>query len=503
MASTRTVARNTAFLTVGLMSGRLLSVFVFRKMSATLLPAGVGVANLAIDVAAMLLVVANFGLNTLITREVARDRTLTWPVMRAALQIRLAMSAACYAVLFAYAHFSGFDLLQREALLVMGLSLVLEASAMACDAVLQAHDMVQGQMWGQIASAFAYFGLAMWWLDAGHGVMGVIWANIASRVVRLAVMVPLMLARTGPWLRDPPGRAQAPAARWCSLAALAWPLFLSTTFGQLYYKLDTPLLRAFRDSEAVGVYTLGHRGLDALALAPQLFATALFPALLRAAAVGRADLERMSERSLRYTHLLVLPLTLLCALAAEPITLWLAKGEPAFADSVVVFRIMIWSLPLLAAIPILNRLLLALGRERDFVAIAVVSLAVTLGLNLVVIPRFGYFGASAAVVASFVASTAMHSWALRRAGARVPLLRGLARAAAALALAWLAATSAAQAAAPAWGAGWFALPLRAGWGPTLAVLGLATLLYAPAAWLTRAITRQDLPILASLFRRGA
>ena len=502
MASTRTVAKNTAFLTIGLMSGRLLSVFVFRKMSGALHAEGVGVVNLAIDVAAILLVVANYGLTNLITREIARERRMTLPIMWSALQIRLVLAAFCYLVLIGYAWASGFDLLQRSALLIMGLGIFLEATAMACDAVLQAHDMAQSQMWGQVASAVAYFGFAYWWLDAGYGVMGVIWANVVSKVVRLVVMVPLMLLRTGPWLWRPAGRENVPATDWRGLAKMAWPVFLSTTSGILYAKIDTPLLRAFRDSDAVGVYTLGRRGLDVLAMVPGQFAIALFPVMVRAAAAGPASFERITERSMRYLHLIILPLTLLCTLAAAPLTTWLAKGEVTFADSVVVFRIMAWCLPFMAATQVLNRMLFTAGRERDFAVIALAPLAVNVGVNLLVIPRWGYLGASWAVCATNAASTFMHWWYVRRAGLRLPLTRSLVHATVALALAWLTATGLTQFVAPRWGATWTALPIAAGTTPTLAVIGLTTLLYLPAMWFTRAVTPEDMPVIASLFRRG-
>lgn len=502
MASTRTVARNTVFLTVGLLSGRLLSVFVFRKMSGTLGAEGVGVANLAIDVASILLVIANYGLGSLITREIARDRRMTLPIMWAALQIRLVLGLVCYVMLIGYVWASGFGALQRGALLIMGLGILLEATAMACDGVLQAHDMAESQMWGQIASGLAYFALAIWWLDAGFGVMGVIWANVASRVVRLVVMVPLMLLRTGPWERRPAGHAAVPAAHWRSLAALSWPVFLSTTFGILYVKIDTPLLRAFHDSSAVGVYTLGHRGLDVLAMVPAQFATALFPAMVRSAKVGRLEFERISERSLRFLHLIVMPLTLLCALASAPLTMWLAKGENAFSDSVTVFRIVVWGLPFMAAATVLNRMLFTTGHERDFVVIALGSLGVNLGLNLILVPRYGYFGASAAVVASVATSTVMHWWFVRRAGLHLPIMRSLVHASAALGAAWLTAAGLAQLCAPRWGTTWTALPIAAGWGPTLTVIGLTALLYLPAMWFTRALLPQDLPVIISMFRRG-
>ncbi len=502
MNSPRTVARNTLFLTVGLFSGRLLAVFVFRKMAGTLGASGFGVTTLAIDVSAILLLVANFGLGTLITREIAGARVMTLPVMWAALRIRLGMGLVCYAALLVYAWGSGFGALQRDALLVMGLAVFIEASAMACDAVLQAHEMVECQMWGQIASAVAYFALAIWWLDAGFGVMGVVWANVAGRVVRLLVMVPLMLARTGPWIMRPAGVERPPSATLKGLARLGWPFFLSTTFGILYYKIDMPILRAFRDETAVGVYGLGHRALDILAMAPGLFATALFPTMVRIAQGDRAGFERMSERALRYLHLLALPLTLLFTLVAGPVTMWLAEGETGFVDSVIVFRIVVWGLPFLAAANILNRMLITAGRERDFVPIALVSLALNLALNVLLIPRWGYFGCSVAAVATQAASAALHWHYVRRAGLHLPVARSLVNATAALAAAWLAAAALARLAAPGWGTTWTALPIAAGWTPTLTVIALTGALYLPAMLATRALVRADFPVIAQLLRRG-
>ncbi|MBK7672808.1 MAG: flippase [bacterium] len=501
MTSTRTVARNTLYLTIGLFTGRILAIFVYRKMAPILGTDGMGIANLATDVSTILLVIANYGLGTLITREVTRERTMTMPVMWAALKIRLGLASLCFVGLYVYAVVSGFEQLERNALYIMGLGVFIEASAMACDAVLQAHDRVVSQMWGQIASAIAYFGLAWWWLDAGYGLMGVMWANVASRVVRLAVMVPLMLRGTGPWILNPPGRDLVKAAQSRGLLTLAWPIFLASTFGVLYYKIDTPLLRAIMDRDAVAVYTNGHRALDFLSYLPGLFATAMFPTLLRAAK-DEGGMERVSERALRYLHLLVMPVTLLFMLAAEPVTMWLVKGEAGFTDSIRVFRVVIWGMPFIAATSVLNRMLYTAGRERSFVVIALVSLTFNLVVNVLAIPRYGYMGASVAVVASQAVSTLMHWYYIRRAGLQLPIMRSLFNATVALLATWICTSGLAQLLMPRWGTTWLALPIDAGVGPTFTVIGLAVLLYVPAVLLTRALTKADLPVMMSLVKRG-
>lgn len=496
MRASRSVAKNTILLSVGLLAGRFLSVFVWRKMAPILGPGGVGICTLAIDISAIMVTVANFGLGTLITREIGRDRRLTRPVFLVSSRIRLGLGLLCYAALLAYARLSGFSGLQQAALLVMGLAVFLETEAMACDAVLQAHEKVEFQTLGQLASAVVYVGLAFWWLDLGLGVMGIIWANIASRVVRLGVMAPFMAARTGPWLRQVSG---APDVR--AMTRMAWPLFLATTFGVLTYKFDMLLLMAFLGERSVGIYALGHRALDYLVYAPNIFATALFPAMVRYAAASGQDAARLSERALRYMVLAVLPLTFFCMLVAAPLTRWLAGGAEEFADSIVVFRIVVWGMPFQAISLILNRMLITGGHERVFVRIVVVSLAVNLGLNLLLIPRYGYFGSSWAVVASLATGTLQHFYYIWRMGLSVPWRRALGGPALALGAAWLAAVALARTVAPAWGTDWLALPLTAGWGPLLAVTGLTGGLYAAAIAGLRVLTGADLALLRQLARR--
>ena len=193
---------------------------------------------------------------------------------------------------------------------------------------------------------------------------------------------------------------------------------------------------------------------------------------------------------------------LLFALAAEPVTMWLVKGEAGFADSVTVFRIVVWGMPFLAASNVLNRMLYTAGRERSFVVIAMSGLVFNLTANIIVIPKYGYFGASVAVVVSQAFYTVLHWVYIRRAGLKLPVARSIVNTTAAMGAAWLGAAGLAQLAAPGWGTTWVALPVGAGWGPSLAVIGVCALLYGPALWATRAVTKADLPVLRSMAHRG-
>ncbi len=503
MTATRSIAKNTMLLTLGLLMGRALSVPLVHKMTPLLGDEGIGIWGLATDLTAILLVITRFGLDTLLTREVTRSRGMTLPLFWSTLRIRWLVGAVCYLFLIFYVKVSGFGSLKTAAVLVTGVAIFVEATAMACDSVLQAHEKVQYQSLGQIVSAFVYVGLAWWALDQGHGLMGVIWANLASKVVRLTVMAPLMFWKTGPWQWRCPEWAQTgrpePDIRW--LMRLGFPLFLSTTFGIIYNKVDTVMLNALLGDAVAGVYVLGHRALDMMIIVPNIFGTALFPAMARYSFKSSLDAVRLGERSLRFILASMFPLTLFLMFTARPIIGYLSDGTADFDDSVLVLMIVIWGVPLQAGNIIFNRLLITAERERSFITIGLVSMLVNVVLNSLLIPRYSYFGASAATLVSLAVSFAMHVHYLRGTGYLPPLRRAVLGPLAALVLGWLAAVGVLALAAPDWQVSWRGLPLDRGWTPFLVSVLVTAVTYAGATVLLRVVRREDAGLLGQVIKR--
>jgi O-antigen/teichoic acid export membrane protein len=496
--ASRNIAKNTALLTVGVLAGRALGVLVIRKMTPVLGEDGIGVWGAATDLVAILLVMTNFGLGTLLTREITRRTSMTLPLMWSVLKLRWLMGAAAYLFLFFFTRLSGFDDLKTAAFLVTGLAIFFESTAMACDAVLQAHEKVIHQTWGQLVSAVVYYVMAIWALQAGYGLMGIIWANAISRLVRLVVMVPLMLRTTGPWQwHDPAG---GPVPTMFDMLRLGLPLFLATTFGILYNKIDTVMLFNMQGDVVSGIYVLGHRALDIMIIVPGLFGTALFPALARYGLQSGSDAARLGERSLRYMMVAILPLTLFLMFVAAPIINWF-DPTGGFADSILVLMIVIWGLPLQAVCIILGRLLITANRERVFVQIGLVSMLFNVVLNTLLIPRYSYFGASWATIVSMTVSFLMHYYYVRKTELRPPLLRALWGPTLATVAAWLATAFSLGRLAPGWHITWKYLPVNEGWPAFLGSCSVMLVVYGSVLGLLRIFGGDDLRLLSAL-RRG-
>ncbi len=503
MTATRSVAKNTVLLSVGLLGGRLLGLFVAKKMTPILGPEGLGVQGYATDIAIIMLTVMNFGLGVLLTREVARQRELSWPLLWSTLRLRWLLGVIAFVLLLVYLQATGKDQLTTLAVVVTALGLFFETSAMACDSVLQAHEKVQYQTVGQLVSAMVYFGLAWTWLDAGWGLMGVIWANTISRAVRLAVMAPLMFWKTGPWRRARPDETPIGMR---TMVGLGFSLCLATTLGIMSFKIDTIMLTEMVGKAATGIYVLGHRVMDYMLILPNLFATAMFPALARYTRQSADDARRLGERSLRYMLVVILPATWFVVLAARPMIEWFARGnqdaDPAqFAASIAVLQIVVWGVPFQAANHVLNRTLIAAGRERVFVWIGLAAVLANVGLNLLLIPRWGYYGASAATVYCLAQSLVLHVWNVQRTEYRIAVARALPLPLLALAGSWLVAAALIRLSGTTAWHGWWSLPVDRGWGPFLVGIAIWASCYVVAVFGLRILAREDLALLRHLMRR--
>lgn len=496
MRASRFVAKNTALMTFGLFAGRILAFFIFRKLTGAVETDGMGIYGVAIDLSTIALTVANFGLTVLITREVVKNRENTWPVLWGALRIRWLLSLIIFGLLTVYVYATGFEALTRAVVLVMAIGVIIEATNLACDSVLQAHEKVEHQTTSQLVSAVVYFALGWWWLDAGYGLMGIAWANVISRLARTLVLVPQMYRHCGPWRRSAAG--EEISLMW--MARLGFPMFLAMTFGVISFKIDTVMLMEMIGRTGAGIYTIGHRLMDLFLMIPYIFAAALFPSLQRyreqTEDVVNADVERMGERALRYLNLLIIPLTLFCILAAKPIIELLAKSSD-LGPSISVFRIVMLGLPLQAQSHVYNRLLMSAGQERVFLRITLAVMFTNILLNLLLIPVWEWNGAAMTTIVSLGVGYVLHRRYTAKTGLRVATSRGLLGTLAAAGLAWGATVLVIRLARPDWGIDWRAMPAD-GLLPLIAATLLTGVLFVGLLFALRIVDRSDLGMLRGL-----
>ncbi|MGZ6298776.1 MAG: lipid II flippase MurJ, partial [Parachlamydiaceae bacterium] len=127
-----------------------------------------------------------------------------------------------------------------------------------------------------------------------------------------------------------------------------------------------------------------------------IFSAAVFPAMSRFHVSARDSLEFMWKEFLRFMLILSIPVAVGTTLLAGRI-IALVFGE-GYAPSVAVLQLLIWSLVLIFANAPFVRLFEATNKQIVVTKITGLMVIVNVGINLVLIPRFSYVGASIAII---------------------------------------------------------------------------------------------------------
>lgn len=240
----------------------------------------------------------------------------------------------------------------------------------------------------------------------GYGVSGALWA--ANLSMGLAIVLTAMMLRKQGALRLTPSFAGL-------RDSLAYGLKLQP--GQivqfLNYRLDLFLLAAMADSRQVGLYTTAVFIAELVWYIPNGVNIVLYPAV--SASRDDAQARKLSIRAMKHSLLWSLALAAALALAAR----WLIAllyGQ-AFLPAASALRVLLVGMVAMVPAKLALNHLAGIGRPQYLTYAAILGMAATLGLDLWLIPRWGFMGAAWASSGSYAAiGIASILWLKQHAG---------------------------------------------------------------------------------------
>jgi O-antigen/teichoic acid export membrane protein len=387
----RLVASNTAVQVAGrglMLAIGLASIAVITRYLG---PDDYGRYTLALTYMQLFAVLADVGLFTIVVRDISRDPSRTEELVGNTLTLRLVLSVVVIAVAAAISLLLPYDPDVRVAILLAGLPLLFGMLNSTFVTVLQSRlrmgRAVVGDVLGRAVALGAVALVAA--LDLGfYAVMG------AAAAGALATAITTMLL-TRPLARV---RFQAEPAVWRGLLRTALPLGLALAINELYFRADTLIISLYEPYEQVGLYTLAYRMLELTLVFGTVFLTTTFPLLSQAVANDEARARRTIQLSTDVFVVLGAPLVA-GGLAVAPEVVELAAGEE-FGDAATPLRILLAAGALAWVNGVFGYALIAKERQMSALWLNLSALVFNVGLNLLLLPRYGIVVAAAVTVAS-------------------------------------------------------------------------------------------------------
>lgn len=345
-----------------------------------------GVLEFAGGLLVYFLLLADGGLEMWATREAARTPDLKALAGRI-LPLRLLLAVAATAVLFGMVPFlPAYPLLS----LVMGLySLSLLAQAASLKWAFLGREEMTRVAWGLVLSQVAFAMLILLFVRGPEGVAAVPLLRFASDAV-LAGYFAAVFGRAHGW-RMPVTLRGAP-----KILRPALTIGTSQALGLLNYNFDSVLLGFLTSARTVGLYNAAYKPVTIALALPLTYFVGLFPALSRTHAESRDAFRALVERSLRLAGLMAAPLAAGGTLLAAPVIALLFGAN--YAESALVLPVLIWSAVFVILRGSYRHALTAAGHQALDLRCAMVSTGLNVGLNLLLIPRYGMIGAASATV---------------------------------------------------------------------------------------------------------
>jgi O-antigen/teichoic acid export membrane protein len=385
----RVPVRNAGYLFAGEAASRVFGFLTTAVLARRLGLDGFGQIGFAAAMMAYGVVFTDFGLMTVGTRSVARERTLARDLVGdlAPLRFLLGVGAAAIMVLIAL-------VLPKPA--TVKWLLVFYAGAVVVQSVMLEWVFIGAEKMGLVSISravtnCAYFGLVLALVRTAGSVLLVPVAFGTATALGAFVLFSAYVPRFGlPRLWLVP-------TRWLGLLKSAWPIGASSLLTQLHVNLGLILLGLVATFQQAGIYNSAYRLVFFLMTLDRVFYTVFFPVVSRLLKDQPDRLAELVGTMVRVILALSIPLCVGAFILARPI-LGLVFGAE-YAGALPVLRILVWFLPLSMFNSLAGYTLLAAGNERRFLMNTAIGVGAAVLFNLVAVPLAGATGAALAIVA--------------------------------------------------------------------------------------------------------
>ena len=411
--SARRIAKNSlAPIILNLFNRGIDFAFAF-IMLRILGPKDAGIYYYAIVVFGYFDILTNFGLNTLLTREVARDRDAAGRYLFNSTVLRLALAVIGVPLLVGFVlvrHNAITPPLEPQAILAIGLlyaALLPGTISTGLTALFYAFEKAEYPAVITTVSTIVKVTLGLATLLIGWGVPGLAGGAIATNLVTLGVLAWLARPLVGRFVQPLDGRMIR------LMLGESWPLMLNHLLATVFFKIDVVLMEAINGNVVVGQYSTAYKWLDALNIIPAYLTMALLPVMARQAHDDRPGLRRNVRLAVKLLVMIALPVAVVTTFLAEPLIRLLGGAEYLPAGGIAL-QIMIWSIPIGWINSVTNYVIVALDRQRTLTLAFILGVSFNLIANLIFLPLYSYRAAAVTTILSEIVLLVAFTWIIRQ-----------------------------------------------------------------------------------------
>lgn len=408
------VFKNYSFLASSYAASRLLTFFSLVYIARRVGVEFFGQVNFAYAIFMYSTLLTHLGLMTYGTREVARQPNQIQHQVRHILGLRMSLTVASFLLLLLFTYLVHLETQLKMLIILFGLSLFPTAALMDWPFKGAERMNVVGLI--EILRAVPYLILVLIWVKTPSQVLRIPIFFLLAAVLAAILGLALFRREYGSFL------PQVELGFWKRAMRESLPLGLGFMLLQVYYLTDTVVLGFLRGDAYVGWYSAAYRMISFILVLGGLFFETTFPVISRYFKSAKEKLPQLLSSSIRVTVLLVVPMAVGGTVLARPMLTSLYGAE--YGAAAIAFQLLIWGVAIELVGYNWGYALMACDRAKGYMKAVGLGAAMSVALNLALIPKLGLAGAGVARLTSSAIISA-YFWFQFRHVARVSWLRHL------------------------------------------------------------------------------
>jgi O-antigen/teichoic acid export membrane protein len=390
MGKTNTIVKNTALI----FASRVITALL--GFAATLMIArhfGVedyGKFALALSFVALFIPLGDLGMDILLTREVAKAKESLKNILGNVLAIKLILAVVFLGLVVSVVNLMGYGGLTKSLVYVAAVSAILTFTANSFISSFRAFERMEyeavSSVLAKLLTAVAVFAL----IFLNKNLLWMMWAQVMGGA--------LLLLSSLFFLRS---KFATPSLRmefslWKKLITGGLPFALTYFMVMVYFKIDSVMLSKMVGDEAVGAYNAAYNIVFALMIISSAIVGSIFPAITYNYFQDKEYSQKILTGGLKYSLILSFPFALGGTILAKKV-IFLIYGQ-AYTSSILALQIIIWVVPVIFVTNLLGNCLGAINRQKEVLYVALANALLNVILNLILIPRFSFYGSAAATL---------------------------------------------------------------------------------------------------------
>jgi len=335
---------------------------------------------------ALFLTVADFGLDVLLTTEVARQRSNANHLLRRFFSAKLLLSGLAVLGMCGVAFVPDFSAGTRRLIYIFSLSVAFTALTNFFFALFKGFEQLQHQT----RIAFVQnVTLLLALIVLGFFTAPIeMFAAVYTGTRLLGFCVAAITAKS--LVRLPTFTINIAESK--KVMGQVWSFGVHLVCSMIFFQLDTFLLSLWKGDYAVGIYQSVIKLVGLLLVLPDVIINALLPVLSRFHGEARAKWEQLGKLLNKTLLLLALPIALAFFVYADRL-IPILYGAEKFAAAVPIMRAAALIIVIRFVLETYSVMLLTAGRQLIRMIIAIIVTVAALALNVYVIPTYGAYGA--------------------------------------------------------------------------------------------------------------